>query len=354
MPTSTPKISELTLREKIAQLFVMGFRGGKCKAGSEIHNMITEDKPGGVILFDKDMVSNKPVKNIESPKQVRELTNQLQQASKIPLFIGIDQEGGVINRLKPEYGFPKTRSHLHLSQIDNVPATQEEGELISRTLAESGINLNFAPCLDLSLNPESSIISKKERSFGYTPEKVIKHAKAYIEGHQVNEILTCCKHFPGHGSAAGDTHSGFVDVSKSWIDEEIEPYKYLIKNNLCPIIMTSHIFNKNFDKQYPATLSKKVITNLLRDDLGFNGLVVTDDMQMRAISDYYGLKQSLMLGINAGIDLFCFGNNLLEETVELSKAITAVEELIENGDVSNERIDESVQRILATKKTWLA
>ncbi|MAC06745.1 MAG: glycoside hydrolase family 3 [Balneola sp.] len=346
-------IKDLSLKEKIAQLFLIGFHGNECSEGSEISKLLSNIKPGGVILFDKDMVFNKPVHNIKSPEQLKKLTAQLQEVSEIPLLIGIDQEGGLINRLKPEYGFPKTKSHHELGQINNPEVTLEEGLLISEVLHQHGININFAPCVDLALNAESSIIAKRERCFGATSSEVNKHAEAYVHGHQKNNVLTACKHFPGHGSAAGDTHAGFVDVTDTWEKDELEPYKYMIQKELCPVIMTSHIFNGNFDDVYPATLSKKTIQDLLRKQLGFEGVVISDDMQMRAISDHYGMKESLKLGLEAGIDVFCYGNNLLKEQIDLEIAINTIEELVANGEITETRIDNSVERILNLKKQLL-
>lgn len=354
MKVNQHTIKDLSLKDKIAQLFLIGFHGNDCISGSDISNLIKKNRPGGVILFDKDMVFNKPVHNIKSPEQLKELTHQLQSISETPLFIGVDQEGGLINRLKPEYGFPNTQSHQKLGEIDDVEITEQEGELISSVLKDSGINVNFAPCVDLSLNSESSIISKRERCFGATSSQVIKHAEAYTIGHRTNNILTACKHFPGHGSAAGDTHAGFVDVTDTWVPDEIEPYRYMIDRGLCPIIMTSHIFNGNFDGTYPATLSKKTIQDVLRNELGFNGIVISDDMQMRAISDHYSLRESLKLGLDAGLDIFCFGNNLLKEQIDLSDAIQAVYDLVESNEISEQRIDESVKRILTVKNQHLS
>lgn len=346
-------IKDLSLKEKIAQMFLIGFHGNVCEKDSRISDLVKNVKPGGVVLFDKDMVYNKPVHNIKSPEQLQLLTKQLQEISEIPLLIGVDQEGGLINRLKPEYGFPETQSHQKLGAIDDLDITRKEGELISSVLKQNGININFAPCVDLDLNEQSSIISKRERAFGSTSSQVNKHSKAYILGHQENNILTACKHFPGHGSAAGDTHAGFVDVTETWQKDELEPYKELIKDDLCPVIMTSHIFNGNIDNEYPATLSKKTIAGLLRNELGFEGVVISDDMQMRAISDHYTLQESLSLGLEADIDIFCFGNNLLKEQIDLSEAVNTIAELVENGAITEERINKSVERILALKKNFL-
>lgn len=340
------------LKELTGQLFLMGFHGNDTAEGSTLHRMITEDKPGGVILFDKDMVHDRPVHNIKSPEQVAGLTASLQELSSTPLLIGIDQEGGLINRLKPEYGFPATRSHAELGKLNDANETLKEGMLISRMLNEAGINLNFAPVVDLATNPDSSIIAKRERCFGNNAETVIRHASAYIKGHSDTGIITCCKHFPGHGSAEGDTHAGFVDITDTWSEEELEPYNALIENGQCPMVMTAHIFNKSMDPELPATLSANVLQNILRKECGFEGVIISDDMQMRAISDHYSLKESLEAGLNAGLDMFCFGNNLLKEQVELKDAVQAVLELVEEGKVAEDRIRESAGRILAMKREF--
>ncbi|GAB5408091.1 MAG: glycoside hydrolase family 3 protein [Balneolaceae bacterium] len=353
MPINYHKLYDLSLREKIAQLMLIGFHGSDCLEESEVWSMIQNHKPGGVILFDKDMVHHKPVHNIKSPKQVKELTKNLQRASKLPLLIGVDQEGGLINRLKPEYGFPETKSHQKLGEIDDIEVTTNEGNHIAKILTEAGININFAPCVDLSIEKESSIIAKRERCFGDTSEQVIKHAKAYMDGHHKNRILTACKHFPGHGSATGDTHAGFVNVTDTWKEDELRPYSSLIDSQLCPVIMISHIFNGNFDTEFPATLSVKTIDHFLRKKIGFDGVVISDDMQMRAISDHYDLEESLKLGLEAGLDMFCFGNNLLKEPIHMEEAISAVENLIEKKILREDRIDESVNRILKLKSRWI-
>lgn len=352
MPLNNHDLYDLSLREKIAQLFIIGFKGSSTSENPEILKVIESEKPGGVILFDKDMVHQKPVHNIKSPEQVRILTKSLNEKSEIPLLIGIDQEGGLIQRLKPEYGFPDTVSHKYLGERNDLDFTRNESEKIAETLSNIGINLNFAPVVDLAYNSKSSIIGKRERSFGNSPKLVANHAGAYIEGHQKHHILTCCKHFPGHGSAVGDTHAGFVNVTDTWSKDELIPYQTLINENKCPMIMTAHIFHSEWDSTLPATFSKKVLQDLLRDQLNFTGVVISDDMQMRAISDHYSLKDSLLLGINAGLDMFCFGNNLLQEEVKLANVIDIIEDLVTSDHISIDRIDLSVKRILALKSTY--
>lgn len=344
-----PDVSRLSRKEKIGQLFIVGFRGWDTASAEETLQFIKTYKPGGLILFDQDLARKQPVRNIESPEQVRSLTSLLQQASEIPLLLGIDQEGGFVNRLKAGYGFPPTKSHAELGKSDDVQQTFHEAKIIAETLSEAGINLNFAPVLDLAKNENSSIIAKKERSFGAQAEVVIRHSEAYIKAHLEQKIITCCKHFPGHGSAKGDTHAGFVDVSHTWDETELMPYEHLISQNICPMIMTAHIFNANLDENYPSTLSQKTITGLLRNTLRYEGVIISDDMQMKAISGHFGLKEALKRGFLAGLDMFCFGNNLFEEEIQLKDLVTIMEELLDEHEISESRLDESVARILKLK-----
>ncbi len=341
----------MTLAQKIGQLFVLGFRGTDVSEESDIARAISEFGIGGVILFDVDMVHGRPVNNIESPDQLREMVRTLKDYSEIPLLVGIDQEGGKVNRLKPDYGFPPTRSHRELGETGDPAESFKEGRLIASTLRGLGINLNFAPVVDIVPEPDDSPIGIKERSFGAATEDVIEHAEAYIRAHREEGILTCCKHFPGLGTAHKDTHLGFVDITDTWKPIETEPYRRLARQDLCPLIMTTHAFNKQLDEEYPATLSGQTIDGFLRKDLGYNGVVISDDMQMRAISDHYGLKESLRLGIKAGLDLFCFGNNLMEEKIEASQVIELVLELVKEGSVTEERIGQSVTGILELKES---
>lgn len=342
-------LDTLPIRKKIAQLFLMGFRGSDVSAGSEVLHMIKEVGPGAVILFDQDMVHHKPVHNISSPKQLQELCGALHQTSSLPLWIGIDQEGGLVNRLKSEYGFPETNSHAYLGKQDNLELTYQQAKDIGSVLREMHISINFAPVVDIAKEENSSIIAKRERSFGRSSELVYRHAKAYLEGLGSEGIWGCCKHFPGHGSAKGDTHAGFVDITETWEVDELLPYSSLIEDGLCSMIMSAHVIHKDFDTQHPATLSEHIIPKLLREKMGYDGMIFTDDMQMRAISNHYGIKEALKMGLNAGVDMFCFGNNLLPEPAKLSDLVCLVEQLLDEGLISENRIDQSVIKILTLK-----
>lgn len=334
-------MSSPTFKELIGATLILGFRGDTFRSDSLIAKAIVDYSLAGVILFDKDMVENKPVHNIKSPAQVRSLCNHLQQASNRKLLISIDQEGGRVNRLKPEYGFPETLSHMELGKIRDINQTYKQSVEIAITLKEIGINLNFAPVVDIDLNNENPIIHKKERSFSSDATSVTEHARAYIKGHNENGILTALKHFPGHGSSFGDTHLGFTDVSETWKIEELIPYNQLFSEGYDQVVMPTHIFNKYWDKNYPATLSHAVLTDMLRKKMNFNGLIISDDMQMGAITEKYGLEEAVILALNAGVNVMCFGNNLTSEPITAMKMEEIVEKAIAKGRLKTELLEQN-------------
>ena len=344
MKFQNPDISTM-----IGQMLMVGLRGHTITDVSSFFESIEGYTIGGVILYDQNITTSPPsLHNIRSPKQLINFTSALQKQSDIPLLIAIDQEGGKVNRLKPEYGFPDSKSWAELGKINNLSITKEHAQLTSKTLKKNGINVNFAPVLDLSNNPES-FIAKKARCFSKDPKKVIAHSKEFINAHLDNNILTVGKHFPGQGNAIGDTHNRFVDVSKTWKSYELLPYKELINNNSLNAIMVSHIFHNELDKKYPATLSKSIIRDLLKEKMGFDGIVISDDPQMRAISDKYDLETVLELMINAGVDIFCFGNNLIYDPNIVKKVYLVIKKLLDKNKISENDIKRSYLKIIKIK-----
>jgi beta-N-acetylhexosaminidase len=344
-----------TLREKIGQLLLLGFKGSTAADTSLIVRDLREHAVGSVILFDLDMTATidggKPGRrNIESPAQVRELVAHLQAHARLPLLVSIDQEGGRVNRLKPAYGFPESVSHEELGLRDDPAYTRAQAAATARTLASLGINWNLAPVVDLDANPDNPIIKGKRRSFSADPETVARQAAAFVEGHRAHGVLTCLKHFPGHGSAAGDTHLGFVDVTTTWHERELTPFQRLIAGGHCDSVMSAHVFHSGLDPELPSTLSRSVITGLLREKLGFAGVVTSDDMEMKAISSRYGLEKSIPAALNAGVDVLCFGNNLAYDPEIAPKAAGIIERAVREGCVPESRIDESCARVLALKR----
>jgi len=342
--------SRPSLREKIGQMLLVGFRGYEIGGGDSIAGDLAERNIGGVILFDEEMADPaRRGRNIQSPEQVRALTGALRRYAQTPPLIAIDQEGGRVNRLKPAYGFPETLSHEELGAMNDPARTFAEAEKIARTLAGLGINLNLAPVVDLDAGPDNPIIRGKKRSFGADPERVSRHAMEFARAHRQHGILTCAKHFPGHGSARGDTHLGLVDVTKYWTERELAPFQRLIEAKLCDAVMTAHVFNACLDPDRPATLSQNVLGGLLRRRLGFEGVILSDDMEMKAISGQYGLEQAIQMGLEAGLDMLCFGNNMKFDADIGAKVSEIIYRLVDSGKLAESRIDESYQRIQQLK-----
>jgi beta-N-acetylhexosaminidase len=341
---------EPDLKTMIGQMLMVGFRGMSVDENAPIVRDIRERHLGSVILFDYDVALKQPERNIASPEQVKKLVADLTRHASLPLFVAVDQEGGRVARLKPKYGFPALPSAMELGQEHNTDTTRHAGELAGKTLADLGINWNLAPVVDVNVNPLSPAIGKIGRSFSDDPDQVAAHAEAFICGLHDYGVLSCLKHFPGHGSAQNDSHKGVTDVSTTWSPLELLPYRYLIQHGACDAIMTAHIFNDRLDDTFPATLSRPTITGLLRQDLGFKGVIVTDDLQMEAIAREYGLDQAITQAIEAGADILVFGNNLSYDPEITQKAITIIEDLVQSGRISQARIAESFARIMALKK----
>jgi beta-N-acetylhexosaminidase len=338
------------LREKIGQMLLVGFRGLAVSDDHPLARDLALGNVGGVILFDQDMADPAlPARNIQSPAQVRALVESLQRRARAPLWVAIDQEGGRVNRLKPAYGFPETPSHEEMGRINRPGQTFASAESIARTLADLGINLNLAPVVDLDAGRENPVIGGKGRSFSADPEIVARHAIEFARAHRRHGILTCAKHFPGHGSARGDTHRGWVDVTQDWTERELIPFQRLIEAVLCDAVMTAHVFNAQLDAERPATLSHRVLRGLLRRRLGFNGVIFSDDMEMKAIAQGYSLEESVRLGIQAGLDVLCFGNNLNFDPEIGAKAAGIILGLVEAGDIPESRIDDSFRRVQRLK-----
>lgn len=343
--------SEPSLSTMIGQMIMVGTRGMTiAEVSPQFKQQITDGKIGGIVLFDYDVVKKVAHRNIQSPKQVKALIAGLQKDAPISLFMAVDQEGGRVNRLKTKYGFPASVSAQYLGTLDNVDSTKYYANRTANLCQELGFNVNFAPAVDVNYNPESPAIGQIERSFSADPALVIKHADILIKAQTAKGILSTLKHFPGHGSARADSHYGVTDVTKYWQESELIPFEKLSKLNNNVAIMTAHVANQNLDADYPATLSKKIITGILRKKLGFQGLVFSDDMQMKAVNDQFGFETLLEKSINAGVDVLVFGNNLEYDELIPTKAIAVISKMVEKGTISKERIKESYNRVIVAKR----
>ena len=353
----------VSLRDKIGQMLIIGFEGHHVDEHSTIVKAIRDDNIGGVVLFDYNPKTKRFDKNIESPLQVRQLNADLQEANHkaqlnhhrplLPLFISVDYEGGEKGtRLNSNIGFPETVTAAIVGRTGDVAASRV-AKTMATTLEDSGFNLNFAPVLDVNVNPDNPIIGKLGRSFSENPNEVVKYASIFSYQFLHHNVQCAYKHFPGHGSSTGDSHLGFVDVSDTWRLEELEPYEQLLgQDDACGMVMTAHLVNRQLDKSgLPATLSYKILTELLRHRLHFNGVIITDDMQMKAITDHYSLEKAVTLAVNAGVDMFIFGNQLSDIPQDPKKIIDLIEAKVKSGEISEQRINEAYQHIKAMKKT---
>ena len=335
----------------LGQMLMLGFHGdGERTQGDipQVKELIRQGKIGGVILFDRDQTRGGAPRNIISTEQVKALTSSLAQTAPLPLFVAVDQEGGRVQRLKPAAGFkarPSAREMGHISAKE----VRELAADLGRELAGVGINLNFAPSLDLDF-PHSPAIGLQDRAFSPDPDLTARQALAFMRGLNSAGVIACFKHFPGHGSATADTHLGAADITAAWKPRELEPYRKLLGLPGRYAVMAAHVFHRELDPQYPASLSPRIIQDLLRAQLGWQGVVFSDDLQMGAIQKNYPLRQALLLGLRAGVDVFILGNNQGEYQPDLGEeAYSALLDIYNQGLLHPDRLQESFTRIMQLK-----
>ena len=344
LPLSLFSQQQPSLKTKIGQMLMMGLTENKGDANNKLYKDVKKGRVGGILIYEKHLTATNTAENLQS------LINAYQAASPIPLFVSIDQEGGLVNRLKPKYGFPPMPSAAYLGSIDNLDSTKFYADTMAYTLFRLGINLNYAPVLDIysATNP---VLGSRQRTFAADTAIIIKHAAQTIQSHHNYKVNTVVKHFPGHGSSTADSHLGITDVSKTWKPEELTPYKALIEKGLVEAVMTAHIVNTQLEpSKLPATLSKNIMTDLLRKQLNFKGVIFSDDMQMKAISDEYGLEDAIAKAINAGVDVLMFSGNIQGVGSSSAKAITKIiRKLLKQGKISEQSINDSYERIMKMK-----
>jgi beta-N-acetylhexosaminidase len=332
---------------KIGQMIMIGINERTQVADSDVLlSEIRDHKLGGIVLFEKNIAQS------DSKNALQQMIRTLQAPAQIPLLVTIDEEGGKVHRLKEKYGFVAMPSAAYLGRLDNADSTFYYNNRLAAELAELGFNFNYAPSVDMAVNPQNIVIVQRERSFSARPDLVSKHALLCIKAHHQNGVKTILKHFPGHGSSNADSHHGIVDVTETWDFQELFPYSNILRSGTCDAIMTAHIINKNWDNSLlPATLSKKVIDGILRGLLHYNGVVFSDDMQMHAISKEYGLDNALALAINAGVDIVMFANNVSgkDKPVSATEVHNRIRKLVKAGKIPQSRINESYHRILQLK-----
>ncbi len=347
-------IDNETLKADIGEILLVGFRGQNINDKSHIVRDIQQYHVGSVILFEYDAPRGERHRNVANPQQLKKLCSQLQDAAKnnkLPLLISIDQEGGKVCRMRTVDGFEHIPSASYCAS-KGYDTVRYYAQKTAKMLSQAGINFVFAPVADVNVNPDCPIIGKLDRSFSSDTTIVQRCCKIWLDELKKEHIAGCMKHFPGHGSAKGDTHAGLVDVSSTYKSYELYPYKKSIKENNVPAIMVAHVINDNIDKERPASLSYATITKLLRNKLNFDGVVVTDDLAMRAITNHYSYKDVVMLAIQAGADMLCISNNGAEYNENIvPETVAIIEELIIEKKINREQIHASAERIRSLKRS---
>lgn len=329
------QVKNMTLDEKVGQMVIVGFEG--YTINDDIRMMIENNHIGGFILFNR---------NVKTSNQLLSLINSLKSANsknKVPLFVSVDEEGGRVNRMPPELrNFPANKA---IGEVNNGNFSYEVGSTIAEEIKSLGFNMDFAPVLDINSNPKNPVIG--DRSFGSNKEIVSELGIQTMKGIGESGVIPVVKHFPGHGDTSVDSHVGLPSVNndmerlKSF---ELVPFEEAI-NNKAEAVMVAHILLNKIDPQNPASLSKTIITDLLRNELDFRGVVITDDMTMGAITKNYDIGNAAVKSVNAGSDivLVCHGYD------NESSVINSLKNAVQNGSIPEERINQSVYRILKLK-----
>lgn len=332
------KVKGMSLEEKIGQLFIVGFSGEEID--KDIEYMIKNYYVGGFILFQE---------NIKSIDQTLKLINSLKKANEnnnIPLFISTDEEGGKVTRVSNLFGsIPGSRE---IGEIDNEEYSFKIGDIIGYRLKSIGFNLDFAPVLDINSNPKNTVIGA--RSYGRTKDIVSKHGIQVMKGIKSNNVIPTIKHFPGHGDTFIDSHLDLPVVNKD-LEElkkmELMPFKEAIDMG-ADMVMVGHMLFPKIDSENPATFSKEIITNLLRKDLNYDKVIITDDMTMGAITKNYDIEKAAIKSLKAGTDIILICHNYEDQV----KVIESIKEAVKSGEILEKEIDEKVYRIVKLKEEY--
>jgi beta-N-acetylhexosaminidase len=343
------------LRDRIGQMVLVGFRGMTALEAQPTIRNIANGTVGAVVLYDVDSETGGP-RNIQSREQLRDLVAALKAASEIPVLVSIDAEGGFYHRLKEKYGFAPATPAAEMGERNDLAFTRSAAGSIAAQLADVGIDMNLAPVVDL-LNPANLTVSARRRSFSSDPAMVAAHAREFILAHREQGVLTAVKHFPGMGGVLRPYSPGLGELIEAWTPAELEPYRALIAEDLLDAVLTTRVTHAEIDPEYPGCLSTKVVDGLLRRQMGFNGVVVSDALEMLAIWDVYGFAQGTILAVNAGVDilLYCNESGIVPYNDDrAAEAVQVIFDAVARGEIAESRVNEACGRVLALKSRLLA
>ncbi|WP_088051206.1 beta-N-acetylhexosaminidase [Virgibacillus dakarensis] len=331
-------IANMSLDEKIGQMMIAGVSGTSLN-GDNL-NLISKYKVGGIILY---------ANNLESPNQTIDLLNEIKTKNvrnRLPLLLGVDQEGGEVSRLPGD--LINLPSNKHIGEQGNGGYSYTIGSMLGKQLTAFGFNLDFAPVLDVNSNPDNPVIG--DRSFGNNPEIVSDLGIQTMKGIQSEGIISVIKHFPGHGDTSVDSHLELPRVNKSLKELhrlELIPFERAIQNG-ADVVMVAHILLPKIDPEFPSSMSPKIIDGILRNQFAFSGVVMTDDMTMKAITDNFDIGQAAVESVKAGNDMILVAHGYHN----VITVIKALEDAVHNGELTEERINESVSRIIHLKRKY--
>lgn len=336
-----------SLEQMAGQMIVVGFEGdGVDDAGVvAVRDELAAGRLGGVMFLKK---------NVASLATVREMNAAFRAAATaLSPFITLDQEGGAVERLTEAVGFTETPSAETIAKRYSPEEAEAVYARMAKDIAAEGFSVNFGPVADINLNAKNQVIAKFGRAFSSDVATVISYDKAFIEAHRAAGLVTSIKHFPGHGSSTADSHEGFVDITKTWSEVELEPYRALIAEGLADTIMVGHLYHADYadgDGETPSSLSHRWITGVLRGELGFDGVVISDDLEMGAIRNHFTLQETVTGAVRAGMDVLLFSNTA-KYRAGLSREILDI--LVAEAEADPEfarRIEESYERIVDLKR----
>jgi beta-N-acetylhexosaminidase len=336
-----------SLEQMAGQMVIVGFQGDSAgdKSIKALRQQIAEGRIGGIMYL---------ATNVASLSAVKAMNAEFKAASpSLPPFITVDQEGGSVERFTRKVGFTEVPSARRVAARNEPVAAEKLYAGMADALAGLGFTVNFGPIVDVDVNPDNPIIGRFGRSYSSDPATVVAYAEAFVEAHHDAGLVTSLKHFPGHGSSTADSHKGFVDITKTWSPAELDPYKELFAGGYDDMVMVGHLYHRDYsdaDVQLPASLSPQWITGVLRDQLGFTGVVVSDDLEMGAIRKQFTLKQTVLRAVAAGIDVLLFSNTA-DYDPKLGDKVREilVAEAATNPDFAA-RIKQSYDRIVALKQ----
>ncbi len=336
------------LSDAIDQLFIIGFHESTSSATSSIGTLLTHSNLGGVLLAEQD--NSTTTRPIQNPAQLKKLIADLQALARTPLFISVDEEGGAVRALKKKQGFKEI---LHSAFSYNAIPSQvlyNDSYSAARYLQSFGINLNFAPVVDLRINPTNPVIGAWDRSFSKYAARTDILANAFIRGHTKANVITSLKHFPGHGSSKKDSHIDITDITKSYTKAEMQPFTTIAGKNKVPMVMVGHLLNTKIDPKYPASLSSAHIQTLR--NTGFTGVIITDDLDMSAIQKKWSREEASVQALKAGNDMIIisfYNDSSITEYIPIRNAVL---DAVQKGFLTEKEIFIKYDRVQQLKKTY--